>query len=70
MDLITPKEAAGMLRVTRGTIYKLIARGELRAFKIPRMIDRPITRCSSQHYRLDRADVIALTEKNPAGIVI
>ena len=43
MDLITPKEAAGMLRVT--------------------MIDRPITRCSSQHYRLDRADVSALTEK-------
>jgi len=63
MDLITPKEAAGILRFARPKIYKLIRSGELRAYKIPRADDRPIVRCGSQHYRLDRADVIALTEK-------
>lgn len=45
---LSPAAAAEMLGVTRQTIYALIARGQLRRFKVGRLT------------RIPRADVLAL----------
>ena len=56
MDLMTTKQAAEYLKVTRGTVYKMIHRGDIRAYKIPSAdIEPGEKRCT--HYRIDRADL-------------
>ena len=58
IDLLTVDEVAAILRVSRDSAYQIVRAGEIRSFRVGRLI------------RIDRADLYAFMKKQQTAQVL
>ncbi len=58
IDLLTVDEVAAILRVSRDSAYQIVRAGEIRSFRVGRLI------------RIDRADLYAFMKKQQTAKVL
>lgn len=58
IDLLTVDEVAAILRVSRDSAYQIVRAGEIRSFRVGRLI------------RIDRADLYAFMKKRQTAKVL
>ena len=58
IDLLTVDEVAAILRVSRDSAYQIVRAGEIRSFRVGRLI------------RIDRADLYAFMKKHQTAKVL
>ena len=58
IDLLTVDEVAAILRVSRDSAYQIVRAGEIRSFRVGRLI------------RIDRADLYAFMKKQQTAEIV
>jgi len=72
---LTPEEVAGILKIAKNTVYELIKRGDLAAYRIGRKIridPRDVDAYKNQGKKLERppSDILTSSESNPPQIKV